>query len=121
MATMLTEKYQVQRAPRDEETEATSRIEVQDLRGDTLLSMTPAQFFALMNRLAEVAVELASEQTTVEGMMSVPAVTAVDLAGAFEMGRQAGERAVPGLAQGPAAISGGDAHPGRGSAGSAGQ
>lgn len=94
MTNTVTEKYRVERMPRfDEDAEVTSRIEVRDLRGDTLLSMNPAQLFTFINRLSDVAVELASEQATVEGMMSVPAVTAVDLAAAFEMGRQAGARA----------------------------
>ena len=88
-------QYQVRRVGRtDESVEATSSIEVCDVRGEPLLSMAPGEMLGLIARLIEIAMELASEQVTVEGMMSVPAVTAVDLAAAFEMGRQAGVRIV---------------------------
>lgn len=89
------EQYQVRRVdPAAKTSQATTHIRICDVRGEVLLTLTPGQLFPLVSRLTEVAVELASEQLTVEGMLSVPAVTAVDLAAAFEMGRQAGIRTV---------------------------
>ena len=74
------------------DTPSMERLEIRDVRGEVLMSFPVTQLFDLIHQLTEVGLALTSEQHIVEGMISVPAVTAADLAGAFEMGRQAGER-----------------------------
>ena len=67
------------------------RIDLCDLTGQPVLTLGFQQIYPLAARLLEVADEITwSYPETVDGVLRIPAVSAADMAGAFDMGRRFG-------------------------------